>query len=888
MHAVPTSQNLSIDDASEDSSSDDSLPYMFRGADITELVTEAAAAALPNATEAEDLTQYPAFLQNPPAPFEEHVPARIPEHISRHVATLPPLDLDRLGDLLPTPDVKVVRARREVQIQQHMPAVLAASAAFQNAAGINNSEEWPVPPLPDARLNQLLARKKGGKLDTAGGILRASLRKCQSYGVSRTRWSGLGGLLDGDMKMLVLESEEHGTFYGNVPLNGQLVKIDELINKEKNEEGNIVMEDVVAKESIAKANVEGAEAANVTASHNPEEGISQKSTTQVLSHDDTGTKGVLTPQPGMSAARIVEVTDEMSTGCSEYLAPGEDSDPGGSSEMTAAESGASTKETFTKNTTETLGAGVKGEVVVGKEGHMIGETDDIDSVSSTEDNPNGEGSSSSAFKTGIGKSMTYMASGHGTAAGNVDVAMTDVDYASQDNPTAPGISVTSPGESSTAVQPSTTQLSKSQKKNQARKKKGYKKSKPKKSKTSSDKPTLPFDLMNRETHPPHIFTPTPEMMPGTFTNAICHHDTFMANPILTLTFKNTTPSLKHPDSLRNQIIAHFEVGLDGVEAIIQGQVSIKETSEWKTNVREKRVGKLGQRKEGDIGFDKELCKKQLEAGHGRGIWIFFAIRWRRTVEDARDGMGGKWVCFGAPVEALKRRWGEYERVDLNLFVDETKKRYGLFQRVDIKFSAGGIPCFDLMYGAEDNWYYGVWDKVKNAMANSGCVVSFLHEPNKMGVKPKDFPHWGILRKPDVGPFFSEGETKEIPGLLPGFQSRGDRGPGLAEQGGDGAGAMIGKGKGKAASVEDIDEEGALGGAGGGKKGKKGKKMPPPPRPKRGTSGEQEAHEWDSAKAFLAESQKKQHAEEEMEALCARLEKEERERYEAAVEEGRFE
>ena len=798
--------------------------------------------------------------------------------------------------------------------------------------------------------------------------MRGALRNCREWKVQMIRWSGEGELLDGVMRRLVRESERFGGCYGFV-FNGErggIVRKEEGLRveeKEKEKKGEVEgpVTDRVADgaadgvaEGVAAGVADGVAFASAVAG-DLAEGSSPLDIDQGPTHNDTGTTVVLTPQPDMSSARIVEVTDDMSTGCSDYLSPDEDSPlfPRVRMSVTDADIAKMIGATLTIDPEEErLGVRTRpscGKMAIGHQGLNSSPKPDYNrSVSPTENNPDGEGSSSAAFNwIGASESKPALAIEDNMAADNMDATMKDVDSDFQDTPIVPGISVTTPGESSTAIQKQTTQLSKSQKKNQARKQKGYKKPKSKKQKTEHPtadddaddnsattsaaaihneaffnprrQPTRPFNLRDRGTHPPFILTPSPDLMPGTFTNAICHYDTIMTHAILTLTFKLTTPTFDHPDTLRNQILTHFEVGLDGVESIIQGQVVINETAAWKTTVREKRVGKLGQRKEGQVGFDRDLCVKQLAAGHGEGMWIFFAIKWRRTVHDCRGGMGGKWVCFGAPVEALKRRQGESESVNLNDFVDDAGERYVTFRRMDIKFSTGGVPCFDLMYGAENNWDNGVWDKVKNAMATSGCLVSFLYEADAEGVQSRDKRYWGILDKPDVEPFFTEGQTKEIPGLLPGFHTQGDRGLGLAEQGGAGGDILAGKGKGKAAIVEDVNDEDAvdekgkgkaatvkdvndedaLGGGGETEREEKAdetvttgakfraptsNEMPPPPSPMKWAFPQGTSSEWQLAKKALEESIKKRKAEDEEEALCARLEKKHLE----AVRNGRVE
>lgn len=937
-HPPPTphpAQNVPFVDQANADDDDDMAPRRGRSATFREvdLDLELNTAAQARAPVQEVVTGLPSFLLVPPPPSAangEDEETSIPPPIWQNLPPHPP-NLSHLDDRLPIPPARTRMIRRAVKIEQHMPSVLFASARLQNALEVFNPEPWPVPPLPGTKLEQMLARRHGGKVEGQGEVLRGALTNCKMWRVDKTRWSGLGGLIDGVMRRLVAETEGHGGVYGYV-LDAESM---EVVPKESVQLTEQMLEYAAGAKVVAgkgkERQVDDSAADGVVAvAEKQADGISPMNIDQSPAHDATGTTVVLTPQPSTSAARIVEISDDASTVCSEYLDPEDDSPltfvkilP----EMTDADSGM---------TIDHHGLDCSPQ-----------RDDTFPSVSPTEDSLYAEGSSADANDwDGAGESNTVFTTEDGVAPANLDTSMNDVDTTTgdidttmhhahsttQDTALAPGISVTTPGESSTAIQEPTAQLSKAQKKNQARKQKGYKKPKPKKQKTEhstddtstastsaanssaastsaaalhnaavdnpSHRPTLPFNLKDRRTHPKSLPTPTPERMPDTFTSSICHHATFLPHAILTLTIKSTAPSFDHPDTLRKHVIAHFEVGLDGVEAIIQGQVSIPESADWKKSVREARLGKIGSTKEGDanIRFDENLCEKQLAAGHGRGMWIFFAIRWRRTVHDVRAGLGGKWVCFGAPVEALKRRQGESEKVNLNHFVEGAEEeRLVEFRRMDIKFSTGGIPCFDLMYGAEKNWNDGVWEKVKRAMATAGCVVSFLYDSDGEDTQLEGGRFWGVLEKPDVEPFFSEGQMKDIPGLLPGFRTQGDRGSGLAAPGGV---ADLEKGKEKAATVAEVDEEDGLGG-GGRKEGEKegverkakgraanidGLLMPPPPTPVKRTST-QDVNSM--VKKALEERQKKRRAEIEMEVLCARMEKASLEQYEKGLRGGRI-
>ena len=108
--------------------------------------------------------------------------------------------------------------------------------------------------------------------------------------------------------------------------------------------------------------------------------------------------------------------------------------------------------------------------------------------------------------------------------------------------------------------------------------------------------------------------PNPIDMPDSFTHAICHQSMLAAQPILTLTLTDTTRAIKTPTQSRSVLLLHFEVGLDGVEAIIHGQFKVAENKAWIKNVREKRLGKLGEKKDGTGGWSKELAEAAIKRG----------------------------------------------------------------------------------------------------------------------------------------------------------------------------------------------------------------------------------------------------------------------------------
>lgn len=226
--------------------------------------------------------------------------------------------------------------------------------------------------------------------------------------------------------------------------------------------------------------------------------------------------------------------------------------------------------------------------------------------------------------------------------------------------------------------------------------------------------------------------PDPVKMPGTFTGAICHQKEFSASPILTLTLMDTPspppPPKRRPIASGSKFILHFEVGLDGVEALCQGQFTIDQSSHWKDNIHAKRLGK-GEKVDAGVQEPNQIIK-----GNGEGRWLFFGVRFKQTGKDERKGKGGKWACFGVPTEAcshiasnseLARYGGGFDGQG-NIVPPYSAK----VQRMQSRFSTGGIACMDLWQGA-DEWRGGVWAEVKHAMARNGLLVSFLYSAERI-------------------------------------------------------------------------------------------------------------------------------------------------------------
>ena len=227
--------------------------------------------------------------------------------------------------------------------------------------------------------------------------------------------------------------------------------------------------------------------------------------------------------------------------------------------------------------------------------------------------------------------------------------------------------------------------------------------------------------------------PHPENMPGTLTEALFNYHHLNAWPMLTLTLEDVSVSMLNPKADRCVLLHHFEVGLDGVEAIVQGQVIIPETPEV-TAEREERLARLGTRKVGDGGHFKSLKKAQQDKSHGKGWWVFYGVRFKQTKTEKKLRKPAKWLCFGAPIEAIGRLRVSLGQERANIWLGGGPSRSGgmvkrftaEMKRSQVLMCQGGIAPMDFWSGAAD-WQDGVLAKAQDAMANNGLRLTFLFE-----------------------------------------------------------------------------------------------------------------------------------------------------------------
>lgn len=267
--------------------------------------------------------------------------------------------------------------------------------------------------------------------------------------------------------------------------------------------------------------------------------------------------------------------------------------------------------------------------------------------------------------------------------------------------------------------------------------------------------------------------PQPEKMPNTLTEAICNYIPLEAKSILTLTLERVDPPVPSPTYQRCILLKHFEVGLDGVEGLCQGTAKIPETPEASAE-RERRVGKVGTFKQGDGGFYRSLrSAQQKDQQYGKGYWYFFGVKFKQTSRERKLRRGGKWLLFGAPIEAVYHLDIKRSQENVTILLGGGMDKYGTaikpfeanFKRTHTLFSRGGLAPMDIWPGGED-WDDGVFKDIRAAMANNGLRVGFLYgDTQTFTPRPRGFPAASKFqaekKRKQPGPEMTQDETKAM-------------------------------------------------------------------------------------------------------------------------------
>ena len=223
------------------------------------------------------------------------------------------------------------------------------------------------------------------------------------------------------------------------------------------------------------------------------------------------------------------------------------------------------------------------------------------------------------------------------------------------------------------------------------------------------------------------YFPDPENMPGSFTNALCQLTQFVVQPCISLTLTDEEESQHDAKQSMSKMLHHFEIGLDGVEGIIRGQVAIPASREW-TQMADQRLNPLHSIIQGvNRQHARSAASPDLE-GYTRPVWVFFGIKFKQSGKEKKKG-SGRWVCFGAPAESFRRCDGgdvQHRVIPLGLQCPEEQPfiRRAHVSRLSVRMSAGGPGCMDLYKGAED-YADGLWEMVQQKMGRVDLGVTVL-------------------------------------------------------------------------------------------------------------------------------------------------------------------
>lgn len=223
---------------------------------------------------------------------------------------------------------------------------------------------------------------------------------------------------------------------------------------------------------------------------------------------------------------------------------------------------------------------------------------------------------------------------------------------------------------------------------------------------------------------PTFLVPDPTAMSGTFTHAICQQPDIHVISVLTMTLRDTSSLTEFSPTQRSQILWHFEVGLDQVDSLCMGHVQIDDNSYWKESRRDPRLQRLMEAEASvqNAKKGKERDRKKEEP------WLFFGVRSQKTEKDKRQGRGGQWACFGAPMKECSLIANQNDTAWYGGGCDveghDVPTYMAGVRRIETRLSAGGINYLDLWPNANE-WKGEGWAKVKHAMAHDSLAVSVV-------------------------------------------------------------------------------------------------------------------------------------------------------------------
>ena len=151
--------------------------------------------------------------------------------------------------------------------------------------------------------------------------------------------------------------------------------------------------------------------------------------------------------------------------------------------------------------------------------------------------------------------------------------------------------------------------------------------------------------------PPQEATSDPEFSPvnGPLTESLCQASDLRVTPVSNLTFENIDTAMTAPERSRQILIRHLEIGVEGVEAIVQGQAYFGHEinqSRSAPSSDDASLQQIAARNATRSLIDSCACQSVT--------WTFFGILFGQWVEEGNQ-IPSHWICLGVPEKATDTR-----------------------------------------------------------------------------------------------------------------------------------------------------------------------------------------------------------------------------------------
>ncbi|KAL9634500.1 MAG: hypothetical protein Q9164_004049 [Protoblastenia rupestris] len=217
---------------------------------------------------------------------------------------------------------------------------------------------------------------------------------------------------------------------------------------------------------------------------------------------------------------------------------------------------------------------------------------------------------------------------------------------------------------------------------------------------------------------------------GSVMESMCNAATIQVEPILSLTLEDTSTEMNTPAQAQQILLHHFEVGFDGVEAIIHGQARFhgaiaQAHLSWNSHV-------VAAGKNTCANHEQSLGLGDIDTRSGDQWWIFFGVQYKQPTHNANDDRKTRWLCFGLPKVAALFIGQDEEMVDVEIGGGRAgdgrliETAVVAMRRTLLKLSRGGVAPIDIING-DEGWEEDLVQDMRAAMSTFSLRVSFLAE-----------------------------------------------------------------------------------------------------------------------------------------------------------------